>query len=199
MKFDCPRSCRWAEHKDLCRFQAMFAAIGPVVVSSHTATIKAEFADKDRLAGAVVAMGGTVLGNGTHKLYSESKTGYGFTLKGWRYPIVCGEDGTLAFDNYQNAWGDIADLERLKGEYVIQTAEQSAMALGWQTQRNGAELIVHHPNGGHMVVNANGAEAFGFQGVGCHSALLSLNLPMDQFTAKPELEHVACEVQQGVG
>ena len=199
MKFDCPRSCPQYEQRDECRFNALFAKLGPGVVTSHTTTIKAEFRDHDRLGGAVVALGGKVLGMGTHKLYSESKTGFGFTLPGWSYPICCQSDGTLAFDNFQGRWGNVADLERLKGEYVIHTAEQSAMAQGWMTERLEGSLLIHHPNGGTMTVTANGAEANGFQGVGCHEALMSLNLPMDQWTSKPEFGQVECEVQQGVG
>ena len=199
MNFECPRSCRWAEHKDVCRFMPVLSKLGPGVVTSHTTTIKAEFRDHDRLGGAVVAMGGKVLGMGSHKLYSEHKTGFGFTLPGWSYPIVCEANGSLAFDNFGERWGKSSDLERLKGEYVIQTAEQSAMAQGWLTERVGETLVVHHPSGGSLVVTANGAEANGFAGVGCHSALMSLNLPMDQWTAKPTFGQVECEIQVGAG
>lgn len=195
MKFDCPRSCPKYEQRDECRFNAVFAKLGAGVVTSHTTTIKSEFQDHDILAGAVRGMGGKVLGMGTHKLYSESKTGFGFTLPGWSYPVVCEASGSLAFDNFGGRWGNQSDLERLKGKYVIATAEQAAMSQGWMTQRNGETLTIFHPSGGELVVTANGAEANGFMGQGCHTALMSLNLPMDQWTAKPELGQVACEIQ----
>ena len=196
MKFDCPRSCRWAEHKDLCRFMPVLSKLGPGVTNSHTTTIKAEFRDHDRLGGAVVALGGKVLGMGTHKLFSgQTATGFGFTLPNWRYPVVATSNGSLSYDDYRGQWGNVADLDRLKGEYVIQTAEQSAMAQGWMCQRNGDVLEIFHPQGGVMTVTANGAEATGFVGGMCHTALTSLNLPMDQWTAKPENSQVACEVQ----
>lgn len=199
MKFDCPRSCPKYEQRDECRFNAVFAKLGAGVVTSHTTTIKSEFKDYDILGGAVRAIGGNVLGMGTHRLFSESKTGFGFTLPGWNYPIVCEANGSLAFDNYNNRWGNQSDLDRLKGEYVIATAEQAAISQGWMCERVGEVLTIHHPSGGSLTVTANGAEANGFQGVGCHDALMSLNLPMDQWTAKPELGQVACEIQQGVG
>lgn len=199
MKFDCPRSCPRFEQRDECRFNAVFAKLGAGVVTSHTTTIKSEFRDNDRLGAAAVAMGGKVLGMGEHKLYSEMKSGFGFTLPGWRYPIVCEANGSLAFDNFGGSWGKQSDLDRLKTEYVIATAEQAAMANGWMTERNGETLTIRHPSGGELVVTGNGAEANGFQGVGCHEALMSLNLPMDQWQAKAEFGQVACEVQQGVG
>lgn len=199
MKFDCDRTCPLFERVDQCRFNAMFRKLGPGVVTSHTTTIKAEFRDNDRLGSAAVAMGGKVLGMGEHRLYSESKTGFGFTLPGWRYPIVCESNGSLAFDNYQGSWGNQCDLERLKGEYVIATAEQAAMQNGWMCQRNGDVLEIFHPQGGVMTVTANGAEATGFVGGACHTALMSLNLPMSEWQAKPEFSQVAAEIQQGAG
>ena len=195
MKFDCPRSCPQYEQRDECRFNAVFAKLGAGVVTSHTTTIKSEFKDNDRLGAAAAAMGGKVLGMGTHKLYSESKTGFGFTLPGWSYPIVCEANGSLAFDNFNGRWGNQADLERLKCEYVIATAEQAAMAQGWMTERNGETLTIHHPSGGSLTVTGNGAEANGFMGDGCHSALMALNLPMSEWQAKPEFTQVAAEIQ----
>lgn len=198
MKFDCPRSCPQYEQRDECRFNAVFAKLGAGVVTSHTTTIKAEFSDHDVLSGAVLSLGGKVLGMGTHSLFSsQSTTGFGFTLPNWRYPLVATADGSLSFDDYKGHWGNVADLERLKGAYVIAKAEQSAMANGWMTERVGETLTIHHPSGGSLVVTANGAEAVGFMGIGCHEALMALNLPLDQFTAKPELTQVACEIRQG--
>jgi hypothetical protein len=185
-------------HEHFCRFNAVFEKLGPTVVDSHTATIKTEFRDMDTLAAAVKALGGSVLGMGTHRLYSESKAGFGFTLPGWRYPIICQSDGTLAFDAYNGAWGNVADLERLKSEYVIATAEMAAQAQGWLTERNGGTLTIHHPSGGTLTVTANGAEAIGFLGTGCHEALMSLNLPMAELVAKPEYTQAAVEVRQGI-
>ncbi len=200
MKFDCDRTCPLYERVDSCRFNKVFNKIGPVVVNSHTVKVKCDFRDHDILAGAVRGMGGEVLGKGTHNLYSSNKaTGFGFTLPNWKFPLVAEEGGQLAFDNYGGSWGNPADLERLKTEYVIATAEQAAMAQGWMTERNGETLTIHHPSGGSLTVTANGAEANGFMGSGCHDALMSLNLPMSEFVAKPEFGQTACEIQQGVG
>jgi hypothetical protein len=198
MKFECPRSCPKYENRDECRFNTVFAKLGAGVVTSHTTTIKSEFKDYDILAGAVKGMGGSILGMGTHSLFSgQTATGFGFRLPNWQFPLVATADGSLAFDDYHGNWGNVADLERLKVEYVISTAEQAAMSQGWMTERVGEALTIHHPSGGSLTVTANGAEANGFMGVGCHEALMSLNLPMDQWTAKPELGQVACEIRQG--
>lgn len=197
--FDCPRTCPHFERQDVCRFNAIFDKLGSAVVNSHTVKIKTEFRDDDTLAHAVRSLGGQVLGRSTHKLYERSETGFGFTLPGWRYPLVVTQDGQLAYDDYRGSWGNVKDLDRLKSEYVLATAEQAAMQQGWLTQRDGETLTVFHPTGGTLVVTPNGAEANGFLGSGCHDALMALNLPMDQWQAKPEFSQVACEIQQGAG
>lgn len=199
MKFDCDRTCPLHERVDACRFNAIFAKLGAGVVTSHTVKVKCQFADPDTFGNAAIAMGGKVLGNGTHNLYSgQTATGFGITLPNWSYPIVLA-NGELSYDNFGGSWGNPADLERLKGEYIIATAESAAQSQGWLTERQGENLIVHHPNGGSMTVNANGAEANGFQGVGCHDALSTLLGPMaTEWTAKPEAGQVACEVVQTV-
>ena len=195
MEFDCPRSCPQYEQRDECRFNAVFSKLGAGVVNSHTVKVKCQFSDPDTFGKAALGMGGSVLGMGTHNLFSgQTATGFGVTLPNWRFPIVL-SNGELAFDNYGGAWGAPADLERLKGEYIIATAQSAAESQGWLTERNGEQLIVHHPSGGTMTVNANGADASGFVGGACHEALMALNLPMSEWQAKPEFTQVAAEIQ----
>lgn len=199
MKFDCDRTCPLFEQVDQCRFNAMFRKLGPQVVNSHTVKVKCHFSDPDTFGKAAMAMGGSVLGMSTHNLFSgQTATGFGVTLPNWRFPIVL-SNGELAFDNYGGSWGNPADLERLKGEYIIATAQSAAESQGWLCERQSDSLLIHHTSGGTMTVNANGAEANGFVGGACHDALMALNLPMSEWQAKPEFSQVAAEIQQGVG
>jgi hypothetical protein len=197
MRFNCDRTCPLYEQVDLCRFNPVFKAIGPVTVTSHTATIKCAFNNPDALAAAVDAMGGKYLGRGIHKLFGSNKAeGLGFTLPGWRYPLVANGEA-LSYDDYNGSWGNVQDIERLKAEYSYRVAEQAAMAQGWATERTEQGLVIHHPSGGTMLVGTAGVDASGFLGVGCHEAIMALGLEYDQLTAKPEYGQVQANIEQG--
>ena len=64
---------------------------------SHTVKVRVELRDRDSLARAVVALGGEVLGQGTHRLFAGPEEGFGFKLKDWHYPLVLKENGELAY------------------------------------------------------------------------------------------------------
>ena len=70
---------------------------------SHTVKINVEFQDRAVLAAAVTAMGGKVIGEGTHTMYygNPAEVGFGFTLPNWRFPLVVRADNSLAFDDYR--------------------------------------------------------------------------------------------------
>lgn len=195
--FTCPRTCplvnsRW------CRFRPVLDNLGPHRVNSHTVTVKVEYRDLDALRRAIETMGGDWIGNGTHALYSNhTATGVGFNLPGWKFPLVLQADGSLAFDNFNGHWGNPAQLEQLKTSYIMAVCERSAMEQGWLCERSAAgELLIHHPDGGTMTVNAAGViDASGFVGSGCHTAIMSLGLPILEAQVKPEYGQVAANVQ----
>ena len=80
---------------------------------SHTTKINVEFKDKDSLGKAVLAIGGKVLGDGVHHLFSGNVQGWGFNLPGWRYPLILGVDGALFYDNYNGVWGESYKIDIL--------------------------------------------------------------------------------------
>lgn len=196
--FTCPRTCpqfgdRW------CRFRPILDHIGPILVDSETVRIVVKIKDRVALEEAVKELGGTMIGEGIHSVYTNKIFGLGFRLPKWRYPLVLGgDDGSLSYDNYGGTWGDAKDIDRLNGEYSLQVAASRARDLGWQHEKTSEGLRVYHPNGGHMEVTRHGsAEAFGFNGVGCHDALLALGVE-GTVTAKPELGRVECKVGQQI-
>jgi len=192
--FSCPRTCSFARER-WCRFRPVLDALGPVRVDSETVRVKVEYSDPDTLRRVVGMLGGAWLGSGVHRLFDGTVTGNGFTLPGWQYPLVQTPDG-LSYDDYHGAWGNVADLERLKGLYTLAKAEQAATAQGWQCERSGTDLVIHHPSGGTLTVTPGGTiDAGGFVGKGCHDAIMALGLPVSDATAKPEYSQVASEVQ----
>jgi hypothetical protein len=203
-RFDCPRTCPKYESVDACRFGAVFAAAGVRrVVNSHTVTIDVKFSNVDAFAAAVAELGGKFIGRGSHNLFGTMVAGFGATLPNWRYPIVAKFDGSVAFDNYNGKWGDESDVNRLRSEYAIAAAKLAAEQLGWQCERAGdGSLIIFHPNGGTLTVDASGAvDANGFNGVGCHDAASIIGAAIGkpvEFTAKAEFYNAEQRLTAGV-
>ncbi len=195
-RFSCPRSCPLAGER-WCRFRPILDRLGPVQVNSHTAQIKVDFGDADTLRAAVESMRGEWLGQGSHKLFEGPVVGNGFRLPHWVYPLVVSDDGQLHYDDYRGQWGRVSDVEALKAAYSLAVAEQAARTQGWPTERTEAgELVIHHPSGGSLTVSPGGLlDATGFQGAGCHDAMMQLGLNLSELQAKPEYGQVAAEVQ----
>lgn len=191
VSFDCNRTCPQFEKRDFCRFNALFSLMGVTAsVNSHTVSVKVEFKNLQSLADAVASVGGIVLGVGRHRLFSSHEEGFGFRLPGWSYCLVAKQDGTLAYDDYGGAWGNVADLETLKAEYTLGAAKNACDQLGWAYERNSEGLTVYHPSGGTLAVGFDGeVDANGFNGRGCHAAAselaVAIGKPID-YVAKPE-------------
>lgn len=226
MKFDCPRSCAWAERKDLCRFMPLFDKLGPVQVNSHVVKVKTVITDLDALARAASACGLTFMRDQKkYRWYGRSvgdypippgitkdmlgKCDHALSIAGndraYEIGVVKMPDGTfsLLWDFWNGGFGlqDLVgqDAGRLTGEYNLQVAASAAISNGWQYQHNGDSITIFHPQGGELVVTAGGVEANGFAGKGCHSAIESLGLNVTEWTAKAEFGQTQCEVQQGIG
>ena len=190
----CDRTCPLANER-WCRFNPILTAIGKYRAHSHTVRIRVALKDEAALKAAVLAMGGTFIGQGSHRIFDGSYLGLGFTLPGWSRALILQADGNLLYDDFSGRWGNPADIEKLKSEYTLATATQAAMNQGWMYERDGAKLTVWHPSGGHIVISQSGAEAFGFTGGLCHESLTQLGVTGD-FTAKPEYSQIEAKVEQ---
>jgi hypothetical protein len=196
--FSCDRTCP-LHRTHWCRFNAIFSKMGIARVHSHTVKIKVEYKDPDTLKKACENLGWKWLGLRTHSLYSTEATGHGFLPEGWEYPAVLDAAGEMHFDTFNGAWGDPKQLERLKSEYAIATAQQAAEELGWQSERTESGLVVYHPEAGVLTISKEGiCETTGFTGSNCHSAREQLGLLADgAIQNKPEYSAVAAQVQAG--
>lgn len=139
---------------------------------SHTVKVDIKLKDKASVIKAAQVIGAQVLGEGTHKLYSSSHEGLGIKLPGWNYPIIIAKDGSVSYDNYNEAWGNITVLNQLKDVYSVKRVEEECHNLGWycEAQPDGS-LIVNHPTGGTITVTPGGEiDANGFTGKVCAEA-----------------------------
>ena len=138
---------------------------------SHTVKVKVELKDCAALARVVIAIGGSVLGEGTHALYAAAEQGFGFTLPGWQFPLVLKDNGELAFDDYKGAWGKVSDIDKLKDAYALSVARSAAEQQGWLCEDQAGGLVIFHPDGGTLTVRPDGTvDAAGFEGCGCTNA-----------------------------
>jgi len=136
---------------------------------SHTVKVRVEVRDHAALAAAARAMGGTVLGGGTHQLYQGPVDGFAVQLPGWKYPVVAVNGTDLVYDNYEGRWGSQADIDRLLRDYAVEAAVSAAEAQGWYVERTDQGATVYHPAGGTLDVTADGVTAAGFSGGGCQA------------------------------
>lgn len=138
---------------------------------SHTVKVRVALRDKNALGITITKMHGSVLGEGTHQLYQGGEQGWGFTLPGWRYPLVLKENGVLAYDDFHGHWGNVADLDKLRERYALEAARQAAEAQGWITEEVNGALVIYHPDGGTLTVRVDGTvDASGFVGTACTTA-----------------------------
>jgi hypothetical protein len=143
---------------------------------SHTVTIDVKFKDKEVAVKAAEAMGASVIGEGSHRLYSSSHSGLAIKFPGWNYPVVIDGDGKIFYDNYNGAWGNQSILERFQEEYSNKVIESTCESLGWYHERQpNGELVVHHPAGGTITIQKGGTlDATGFVGTSCQEATAPL-------------------------
>jgi hypothetical protein len=138
---------------------------------SHTVRVQIEFRNREALLAAVQRLNWRVLGEGSYKLFSSTENGLGIQIPGWKYPIIIKDNGTVAFDDYNGQWGNRADIEKLRAEYALEAARLAAEAQGWYYERLGEKLVIYHPDGGTITVDATGSvDASGFIGASCTRA-----------------------------
>ena len=143
---------------------------------SHTVTIDVKFKDKEVAIKAAQAMSATVIGEGSHRLFSSSHTGLAIKFPGWNYPIVIDAEGRVHYDNYNGSWGSISQLDHFQEEYAGKMIEATCDNLGWYHERqDNGEIVVHHPSGGTITVQRGGQlDASGFVGASCQEATAPL-------------------------
>lgn len=165
---------------------------------SHTSQIAADYSHPEALAAAVAKLGGRVIGEGRHKLFSSAHDGLGIRLNNWAYPLIVQADGTLAYDDYGGKWGNLADLDRLHEEYSWALTEIAAQRLGWQTERIDNGVRVYHPSGATITVTGSAVDLHGFTGGACQEAMRQLALPLESIQSKPAMGECAQQCQEAV-
>ena len=98
---------------------------------SHVVTIKTQIHDLGALRAACQRLKLDAPVRKTTRLFSGEATGHCVALPGWRYLVVCDlASGELKFDNFENRWGDRAELNRLVQMYAVEKARLEARRRG---------------------------------------------------------------------
>lgn len=98
---------------------------------SHIVQVQAEVRDPAALAAACRRLGLPEPVAGTARLFEGEATGLLVRLPGWLYPVACDTDaGVLRYDNYNQAWGQQNQLDRLLQAYAVEKAKIEALHRG---------------------------------------------------------------------
>jgi hypothetical protein len=98
----------------------------------HTVTVATQIRDLKALDAACRRLQIPLPSHRTVRFYDQELTGFGLHLPGWVYPILIEhEKGTILYDIYGGAWGDIRELHKLTQAYAVELELQRAKQLGY--------------------------------------------------------------------
>src|SRR5437867_547614 len=99
---------------------------------SHVVSVQTKLHDPAALAAACARLGLPAVEQGTARLYSGEATGLIVRLPGWRYPVVVDPlTGVARFDDFNGAWGNRAQLDRLMQIYAVEKTKVEAHKKGY--------------------------------------------------------------------
>ena len=98
---------------------------------SHVVKIQTRLSDINAIRQSCVYLRLEPPVHGTFELYNSTEMGWAVNLRDWKYPVICKvETGEVAYDNYQNRWGDQKRLDELIQRYAIEKTKIEARRQG---------------------------------------------------------------------
>ena len=99
---------------------------------SHIVNIKTQMRDPAALAAACRRLGIGEPVQGTVNLFAgQEASGLIVKLPAWQYPVVVDiAAGGIAYDNYNGAWGEQSELDRLLQAYAVEKTRIEARRTG---------------------------------------------------------------------
>ena len=100
---------------------------------SHIVSIQTRIQDPAAVAAACQRLKLAAPVHGTATLFSGEATGLIVQLPDWQYPVIVDtKTGTVHFDNFNGAWGDQKQLDRLMQAYAVEKCRLEARKQGHQ-------------------------------------------------------------------
>jgi hypothetical protein len=102
---------------------------------SHTATIELAIKSMPALRSACIETATPFEELTSVRLYDGAlvEDCFSFTPKNWKYPVAA-KEGKLYFDNYEGAWGNIDELNRIRQRYAVNVQKEAARARGYRVR-----------------------------------------------------------------
>ena len=98
---------------------------------SHIVTITTQIKDPAALAAACLRLNLAAPQQGKAHLYSGEAEGLIVNLPGWQYPVVIDTAaGMVRYDNFEGAWGEQSELDKLLQAYAVEKARLEARRQG---------------------------------------------------------------------
>jgi hypothetical protein len=101
---------------------------------SHTVKVKSvQITDVSCLEAAIERLGLAKGEQGTHRLFDgTTRKGVAIKLPNWKFPVVIDtEKGEALFDNYNGAWGQEIEIDRLVQAYTVEKTSALAREQGF--------------------------------------------------------------------
>src|SRR5262245_37815917 len=111
---------------------------------SHVVSIQTQLRDPKSIVATCQRLGLAEPVQGKAQLYAgQTAEGLLVQLPGWKYPIAIDTaSGQVQHDNFQNHWGDIAELHKFQQAYAIEVVRNQARLKGYvvteQTLQDGS-------------------------------------------------------------
>jgi hypothetical protein len=107
---------------------------------SHVVQIKTQLRDVIAIASACKRLGLATPVHGTTRLYSAEVSGLLIHLKDWQYPIAVDlATGEIQADNFDGAWGNPAEIDRLTQAYAIEKIHLESRRKGMRVTETSLE------------------------------------------------------------
>ena len=98
---------------------------------SHIVSVRTQVRDPVALAAACTRLGLSQPTQGKAQLFASEASGHIVQLPGWQYPAVFDTvSGEAKFDNYNGAWGEQKELDKLLQAYAVEKSRIEARRAG---------------------------------------------------------------------
>jgi hypothetical protein len=113
---------------------------------SHIVVVRIQVRDQAALDAACKRLGLAPSTEGTHKVYNGMQTGRAVKLNGWKYPVVFDlSTGKGVYDNYNGAWGQQVELDKLLQMYGTEKSKVELRRKGFipvETKRQDGSIVL---------------------------------------------------------
>lgn len=100
---------------------------------SHKTSVETAFRDIEQVKAVCAEIGAEFLNTKSVNLYEgATPCAYAVKLPNWKYPVAVSEEGKATFDNYEGAWGKMAEFDKFRHEYATRVTLAESERIGYR-------------------------------------------------------------------